>query len=116
MRFVIVPDECLECKPKFLMVWKFSAPPTTMYTLEIEVEWRLKHHGGGGWYLDMPKSTIPYEEASFSKVCVVRQAASDARVASIEFFPHDDLEQVEQIASQRSHCYGISNSYINGWA
>jgi hypothetical protein len=87
-----------------------------MYTLEIEVEWGLEHHGGKGWYLDMPKGTIPYEEAFFCKECVARQAASDARVASIELPPHDDLEQVEQIVSQSNHCYGISNFCINGWA
>jgi hypothetical protein len=44
MRFVIGLGECLKCKPKFLMVWKFGAPPATMYTLEIEVEWGLEHH------------------------------------------------------------------------
>ncbi len=82
------------------MTWRFGAPLATMYTPKIEVEWGLKHCGGGGWYLDMPKGIIPYEEASLHKECVVRQVASDVGVASIELPPHDDLEQAKQIASQ----------------
>jgi len=82
------------------MAWRFSAPPTTMYTLEIEVEWGLEHRGGGGWCLDMPKGTIPYEEASLHKKCVVRQVASDVGFGSIELPPHDDLEEAKQIVSQ----------------
>jgi hypothetical protein len=100
MRFVIGPNECFKSKPKFFMAWRFGAPPTTMYTCEIEVERGLKHRGGGGWYLDMPKGTIPYEEASFHKECVVKQAASDVGATSIELPPHDDLEQAKLIVSQ----------------
>ncbi len=43
------------------MALRFGAPPTTIYTLKIEANWGLKHYGGGGWYLDMPKGTIPYD-------------------------------------------------------
>ncbi len=100
MRFVIGPNECIKSKPKFFRAWRFGAPPTTMYTPEIEVEWGLEHRRGGGWYLDMPKGTIPYEEASLHKECVVRQVASDVGVASIELPPHDDLEEAKQIVSQ----------------
>jgi hypothetical protein len=65
-RFVLGLDGRLKFEPKFLMVWKFSAPPTTMYTPKIEAKWSPKHRGGGGWYLDMPKGIIPYEEICFS--------------------------------------------------
>jgi len=97
---MIGPNECLKFKPNFFMGWTFGAPPTTMYTLKIEAKWGLEHHGGGGWYLDMPKGTIPYEKASFHKECVVRQAASDVGATSIELLPHDDLEEAKQIVSQ----------------
>jgi hypothetical protein len=66
-----------------------------MYTPEIEGDWGLRHHGVGGWYLDMPKGTIPYNETSFHKECVARQAISDVGGVSIKVPPHDDLEQVE---------------------
>jgi hypothetical protein len=71
-----------------------------MYTPKIEVKWGLEHSWGGGWYLDMPKGTIPYEEAYLHKECVVRQVASDVGAASIELPLHDDLEQTKQIISE----------------
>jgi hypothetical protein len=36
VRFVLKPENCLNSKSKFLMAWKFGAPPTIMYTLKIE--------------------------------------------------------------------------------
>ncbi len=56
------------------MAWKFSAPLATMYTHEIEAKWSPKHREGGGWYLDTPKGTIPYEETFFHKECVASKA------------------------------------------
>jgi hypothetical protein len=67
MKFVLGSDGCLKFEPKLLMTWKFGAHVTIMYTHEIEAKWGVEHHGGGGWYLDMPKGTIPYEKASFHK-------------------------------------------------
>jgi len=67
MRFVLGSARCLKYELKLLMTWKFGAPLATMYTPEIEAKWGVEYHGGGGWYLDMPKSIIPYEEASFHK-------------------------------------------------
>jgi hypothetical protein len=90
MRFVFGLDGRLKFEPKFLMAWKFSAPPTIMYTLKIETEWSLEHHGSGGSYLDMPKGTIPYEKTFFHKECVAKQATSDVGGASTELPPHDD--------------------------
>jgi len=45
--------------------------------------------------LDIPKNTIPYDEAYFHKECVSRQTIRDIGCASIKVPPHDDLEQVE---------------------
>jgi hypothetical protein len=70
MKFVLRLNGRLKFEPKFLMAWKFCAPLATMYTLEIEAKWSPKHHGGGGWYLDRPKGTIPYEKTFFHKECV----------------------------------------------
>jgi hypothetical protein len=61
IKLVLKSNSHLKSKPKFLMALRFGAPPTTIYTLKIEANWGLKHYGGGGWYLDMPKGTIPYD-------------------------------------------------------
>jgi hypothetical protein len=79
------------------MTWKFGAHVATMYTHEIETKWAIEHHGGGGWYLDVPKCTIPHENAYFHKWSVARQAVSDVGGVSIKLSPHDDLEQTLQI-------------------
>jgi hypothetical protein len=61
-----------------------------MYTPKIEAKWSPKHCGGGGWYLDMPKGNIPYEEICFHKECVAKQATSDAKGALTKHPPHDN--------------------------
>jgi hypothetical protein len=64
----------------------------------------------------MPKGMIPYEKPSFHKEYVARQAVNDANGASTKVPPHDDLEQAKQNSLTSSFCYGLNNSYINGWA
>jgi hypothetical protein len=67
MRFVLGLDGHLKFEPKFLIAWKFGAPPVIKYTFEIEPKWGPQHHGGRGWYLNMLRSIIPYEEASLHR-------------------------------------------------
>jgi hypothetical protein len=100
IKFALELDSNFKSKPKFLMVWKFSAPLTTMYTPKTKVDEGLKHRGHVGWYLDMPKGIIPYDEASFHNGYVVKQAINNFGGASIEVPPHDDLEQINYITSQ----------------
>ncbi len=59
------------------MAWRFGAPLATMYTPKIGANWDLKHHGVGGWYLDMPKSMIRYDEGSLHNKYVTKQTISD---------------------------------------
>ncbi len=82
------------------MAWRFGAPPATTYTSKIEANWDLKHRGGGGWYLDMPKGMIQYDEASFHNEYVVKQTINDVGGALTKVPPHDDLEQRKYIISQ----------------
>jgi hypothetical protein len=64
IKLVFELDSHLKSKPKFFMAWKFGAPRATMYTPKIEANWGLKHHGGEGWYLDMPKGMIDVHPSS----------------------------------------------------
>jgi hypothetical protein len=77
IKFVLESDNHLKSKPKFLMAWRFGAPLATMYTPKIGANWDLKHHGVGGWYLDMPKSMIRYDEGSLHNKYVTKQTISD---------------------------------------
>jgi hypothetical protein len=97
---VLELDSHLKSKQIFFMAWKFGAPPTTMYTPKIEANWGLKHRGGGGWYLDMPKGTIRYDDASLHNEYVAKQTMNDVGGALIKVLPHDNLEQKIYIISQ----------------
>jgi hypothetical protein len=77
IKLVLELDSHLKSKPNFLMAWRFGAPPTTMYTPKIEANWGLKHHGGGGQYLDMPKGMIPYDVTSLHNKYVAKQTLRD---------------------------------------
>ncbi len=94
------------------MAWRFSAPSTTMYTPKIEASWGLKYCWGGGWYLDMPKGMIQYDEASFHSKYVIKQTLSDVGGALIKVPPHDDLEQRKYIISQVTLAQAILASMV----
>jgi hypothetical protein len=77
IKLVLESNSYFKSKPKFLMAWRFGALPTTMYTPKIEANWVLKHRGGGGLYLDMPKGMIPYDETSLHNEYVAKQTISN---------------------------------------
>ncbi len=87
MRFVLGPNGHFKFEPKFLIMWKFGAPPIITYIVEIKPKWSPQHHGGGGWYLDMPKSIIPCEEASFHRSVLLSKPQVMLGVPQLNFLP-----------------------------
>ncbi len=114
MRLVLGLDGHLKFEPKFIIAWKFGAPPIIMYTLEIEPKWGLEHHGGGGWYLDMPKNIIPYEEASLHRSVWLRSRKWCWGCLNWTSSPWWFGTSITNSFAS-SHYYGTSNSCINGW-
>jgi len=45
IKFVLELNSHLKFKPKSFMVWRFGAPPATMYTPKIEENWGLNIMG-----------------------------------------------------------------------
>ncbi len=62
--------------------------------------------------MDMPKGTIPYDEASFHNEYVAKQTISDVSGALIKVPPHDDLEQRKYIISQITLAQAILTSMV----